>query len=342
MAKKKKQEEAPKGSPAWMATFSDLMNLLLCFFVLLFSMSSVDESKAEALIKSLADTFSIFNAGGSSLDEGVLISNGASQLSYLDDYYNDGGQSSDYEYNESTSTEEKQGGESTEASDSATGVNPTAVPTQTPQGGDHTNEGSTSEDPLSGKDPEDIDVGEKTDDKSGGSEINIEDAKDALLASDKDKTNKLYTDIVTNAELENLGDTVEITVDTESFKFVQITIQGGILFDSGSADLKESAKPTVSKIGDILKGYSDYKIEVIGHTDNVPIITIGQFKDNDFLSAARAISVAQFFIDVKKLDPTLITFSGRGQYEPIASNDTEAGRAKNRRVEIRIYNQSSY
>ena len=75
MARQKK-EEAPKGSPAWMATFSDLMNLLLCFFVLLFSMSSVDEDKFEQLIASLQSQYSILNGGGSSVGEGNMVSAG--------------------------------------------------------------------------------------------------------------------------------------------------------------------------------------------------------------------------------------------------------------------------
>ena len=64
---KKNQEEAPKGSPAWMATFSDLMNLLLCFFVLLFSMSTVDEVKQEKVVASFNQMFSVFEAGASGL-----------------------------------------------------------------------------------------------------------------------------------------------------------------------------------------------------------------------------------------------------------------------------------
>ena len=94
---KRKPEEPPKGSPAWMATFSDLMNLLLCFFVLLFSMSSVDEAKYEELVVSLSNSFSIFDGGGSSLGEGILISSGVSQLNELDDYYNDMGSASEAE-----------------------------------------------------------------------------------------------------------------------------------------------------------------------------------------------------------------------------------------------------
>ncbi len=85
----KKKEEAPKGSPAWMATFSDLMNLLLCFFVLLFSMSTVDAEKFEMVIASLQSSFSILPSGGSSVSEdGELISSGISALEMFDDYLN--------------------------------------------------------------------------------------------------------------------------------------------------------------------------------------------------------------------------------------------------------------
>ena len=77
---KRKQEEPPKGSPAWMSTFSDLMNLLLCFFVLLFSMSTVDAEKFELVVQSLQSTFSILPSGGSTIGEGELISSGVSML----------------------------------------------------------------------------------------------------------------------------------------------------------------------------------------------------------------------------------------------------------------------
>ena len=77
---RRREEEPPKGSPAWMNTFSDLMNLLLCFFVLLFSMSSIDEAKYNELVASLNNTFSIFDAGATAIGDGILISNGVSQL----------------------------------------------------------------------------------------------------------------------------------------------------------------------------------------------------------------------------------------------------------------------
>lgn len=94
---KRKPEDPPAGSPAWMATFSDLMNLLLCFFVLLFSMSTVDAQKFELVAASFANTFSIFTAGGKAIGDGMLISNGVSQLNNLDSYVNSMGKSEDAE-----------------------------------------------------------------------------------------------------------------------------------------------------------------------------------------------------------------------------------------------------
>lgn len=95
MAKKQKQEEAPAGSPAWMSTFSDLMNLLLCFFVLLFAMSSVDEAKFEELANALSSRLNIFSGGQASFGKGQLISSGVSQLNELDEYVNSMGQASE-------------------------------------------------------------------------------------------------------------------------------------------------------------------------------------------------------------------------------------------------------
>ena len=99
---KRKPEEVKPGAPAWQATFADLMNLLLCFFVLLFSMSTVDAQKFEMIAASFSETFSIFDAGATAIGDGVLISNGVSQLNELDEYINSTGKTaeSDTEVNE--------------------------------------------------------------------------------------------------------------------------------------------------------------------------------------------------------------------------------------------------
>ncbi|MGN0506776.1 MAG: OmpA family protein [Lachnospiraceae bacterium] len=289
MAKKKKQEDAPKGSPAWMATFSDLMNLLLCFFVLLFSMSSVDESKAEALIKSLADTFSIFSGGGSSFDDGSLISNGATQLTQLDDYFNTMGQTSDGDNENNPNTDEN---------------------------------GNDSDDPY-------------TPAPTGTPTPSIEETE---RQENKEQTGLIYEEVIGLADRYNIGEYLDVGVDAEYYRYIQIEISGAVLFDSGEAELKESAKPIISKLGDILKQYSGYKIEIIGHTDNVPQTNTKKFKNNRHLSAARALAVADYLIDEKGIDERMVEFTGKGETEPIADNSTEEGRAKNRRVEIRLYN----
>ena len=99
MARKKKEEVPAPGSPAWMATFSDLMNLLLCFFVLLFAMSTVDAQKLQQVAASFNEDFSIFEGGATAIGDGILISNGVSQLNELDQYINSTGKTAESEEN---------------------------------------------------------------------------------------------------------------------------------------------------------------------------------------------------------------------------------------------------
>lgn len=96
MAKKKEEFKLPPGTPApWMSTFSDMMTLLMCFFVLLFSMSEVDAAKFEEVAKSFQSTISIFSAGSKAVGDGILVSNGVSQLNMLDEYINMSGKTAE-------------------------------------------------------------------------------------------------------------------------------------------------------------------------------------------------------------------------------------------------------
>ena len=133
MAKKKAVEDVKPGAPAWTATFSDLMNLLLCFFVLLFSMSSVDAAKYEEVAKSFAETFSVFQGGGNAIGDGVMVSNGVSQLNELSQYFSSMGVSAtgrqDNEIDNNSETQEeftsdggKEGEQESEDSFSSTGA----------------------------------------------------------------------------------------------------------------------------------------------------------------------------------------------------------------------------
>lgn len=270
MAKKRRQEDPPAGSPAWMATFSDLMNLLLCFFVLLFSMSSIDASKYEQVVASLSNSFSIWSGGGSAIDEGLLISSGVSQLNELAEYYSNMGAAS---------------------------------------------------------------AEEETDDGDP-----MKKYEEQIAKEQQQETEELYEEMVELSEKEKVDDYVNINMD-DNYQYVRISLNGAILFASGQSQIKSDAKPILNKVGDILKVYDKHLIKIEGHTDNVPF-SGGKYSDNMVLSAQRAISVWEYLVNEKKLDPTTLEAAGRSEYEPIASNRTEEGRAKNRRVEIKIYTEN--
>ncbi len=131
-----------------------------------------------------------------------------------------------------------------------------------------------------------------------------------------------------------IRDQVEIEFNAE---YVSLTLNGAILFDSGQCEIRADAVPLVDKIGKILELYNQNIIEVEGHTDNVPIHT-AKYPDNNVLSMYRALTVADYIRDITSLNPAHIKSSGRGDYVPVADNATEEGRARNRRVEIKIYN----
>ncbi len=114
-----------------------------------------------------------------------------------------------------------------------------------------------------------------------------------------------------------------------------------IFFDSGRAALKKEGKEVLKKVAAALKGYENKIIRVVGHTDNVPLAKSlqGMFPTNWELSVARATTVVRFLQD-SGIPPERMIPSGRGEYEPVASNDTPEGRQKNRRIEIMLIDKS--
>lgn len=313
---RQKQEEAPKGSPAWMATFSDLMNLLLCFFVLLFSMSSVDEEKFEQLIASLQSQYSILNGGGSSVGEGNMISAGINQMQKYDVYFNPKATSS----GEGKSDAEEQDILHTMADDD--GAN------HFPEDGFSTNEGQ-EEGVESDKDLSDNQVAglEESQMTEQAAMEMVEEAEVRESEQMADKVERLLNKY-------GIQDMVEVDFNGQH---VSMTLNGAILFSSGSSDLAKDALPLVDKIGKILRRFKGNMIEIEGHTDNVPVHN-ARFPDNNVLSMYRALSVADYLRNTTSIDPSSIKSSGRGDYVPIADNGTPEGRAQNRRVEIKIFN----
>ncbi|WP_287387895.1 flagellar motor protein MotB [Lachnospira sp.] len=261
---KKTEDEAPAGSPAWMATFSDLMNLLLCFFVLLFSMSSTDAGKFEEVAASLAASFSILPSGGSALSsEGVLVNSGASQLNELSTYYN------------------------------SMGLN-----------------------------------------AEGETDTEVQDAYEQVQEEGQAESEQMAEEITESLAASNVADQVEVTATS---KYVVLNLSGGVLFESGSYAIREDAKTLLKAVSVAIKEYDGNIISIEGHTDNVPMHS-AQIEDNMMLSLYRAYSVYRFFVDEYGFSEETMTSSGRGENVPIATNETAEGRALNRRVEIKIYN----
>lgn len=197
----KNKEETEIKTDGWKDTFSDLMNLLLCFFILLYSMSSIDEAKYAELVASLSNSVSIFSGGEKAIGQGQLISSGATQLNNLDEYYSDMGKQAQ--------------------------------------------ETENADDPMA--------------------------KLEAKQAQEKKKRmDELYGDVVGQTEKKQLDDDLDVTID-DGYNYVMLSLNGSVLFESGSAEIQKDAKKILNRIGDVLKMYPKNTIKIEGHTDNVPI-----------------------------------------------------------------------
>ncbi|RFU67928.1 flagellar motor protein MotB [Peribacillus saganii] len=114
-----------------------------------------------------------------------------------------------------------------------------------------------------------------------------------------------------------------------------LTIRDNVLFESGSAEVKEIHKGISKEISELLVMDPPRNIVISGHTDNVPIETY-QFRSNWDLSVMRAVNFMKIMLENKKLDPVWFSATGFGEFKPIASNDTASGKSNNRRVEVLI------
>lgn len=306
MGKKKEEFKLPPGTPEpWMSTFSDMMTLLMCFFVLLFSMSTVDAAKFEEVAKSFQSTFSIFSGGAQAIGDGILVSNGVSQLNMLDEFINSSGKTAE-----------------ADAKD--------------PEKLDKQEQASADVEPVDATAAAAMEAAELL----GLTEQEVQDLKETVeqIEEEKLKLSEALAEKIEEALEENMvGDKVDVSVNAD---YVLLTFNGAFLFDSGKADLKEDAIPVLNKVGVILARYAQWDIEIEGHTDSVPL-NGGRYENNDVLSSYRALAVFDYLKENSSIDPGMVKHSGRGEYMPIADNATPEGRAKNRRVEIKVYNSLS-
>ena len=153
------------------------------------------------------------------------------------------------------------------------------------------------------------------------------DAKSKIDSLNQALTNKL-TRSLTRDEMKE--------VDVQVLKgVVYISLADNMLYKSGSYEIGDRAGETLQKIAKIIMDYKDYDVLVEGNTDNVPI-SQKNIRNNWDLSALRASSVVQALQNQYGVDPKRLSAAGRGEYNPIASNDTEVGKQRNRRTQIII------
>ena len=160
------------------------------------------------------------------------------------------------------------------------------------------------------------------------------------LVEVKSKSDSLNM-VLTNNLTRSLSKEEMKEVDVQVLKgVVYISLADNMLYKSGSYELNDRAQETLSKIAKIITDYKDYDVLIEGNTDNVPVNTAApsmkNIRNNWDLSALRASSVVQYLIDHFGVAPKRLTAGGRGEYNPVASNDTELGKQRNRRTQIII------
>lgn len=274
---KRKEQPAEEGAPAWMATFSDLMNLLLCFFVLLFASSTMDEGKIQKIAASFDNaSFSILDQNSVSLISGDMMSGGVTQLA---------------DTNSMLMSGKSNNGVRSDETDTAS--------------------------------------------MSDAAAMSDEELKSEYERRGEEQSEEMYEEIVQAAESYKIDNKISINYTAQ---YVELDLNGSILFDTGVAEVRSDSQLFLQKIASILVKYKYNTIEIEGHTDNVPISN-SQFENNRELSTERARSVYEYIMAQEHFIDENMKIAGYGESKPIASNATEEGRARNRRVTIKIYNQ---
>lgn len=138
-------------------------------------------------------------------------------------------------------------------------------------------------------------------------------------------------------EMRSALESKDVTISKLQGKLT-VNILDRILFDSGEAELKNEGEAVLRKVADILTQHPTLKVQVIGHTDNVPIrpSARSRFASNWELSTARAIAAVRFLCEKAAVDPKRLGAVGYAEFRPVADNSTPEGRARNRRIAISI------
>ncbi|MCL2060628.1 MAG: flagellar motor protein MotB [Oscillospiraceae bacterium] len=313
MARKKIEEES-RGAPEWMTTYSDLVTLLLTFFILLFSLSAIDAAKFEAITSSLRSSFNVLNRSGmlnsNTGDAVVAITNQTNAQEEAEEPPVEPGSKEHIEQLEGTISELRQE------------VEVLSVELAEYQELDAEAEASALANANAPDDARDTTPYEMTEE-----EIIQKEIRDAR----QQKLNNFKQDILEEVDLLGIGGYVSIVSEEER---LVLRLNSQILFDSGSATLRQEGRDVMLSLGESFQDL-DHFIDVQGHTDNVPIRT-SQFPSNWELSTQRATNVVRILQDECQVPPSRLRSTGFGEYQEISDNATPEGRQNNRRIDIVI------
>ena len=354
---KKKEEECPRcdtGAPAWMATFADMATLLMAFFVLILSFSSVNVPKFEQVAGSLKLAFGIKRVVAKvsiPMAETIIVSTftlseaaptvlpqptqsvvdpsrrNVKQMKGLDEAPAD----IEAEYQQVLEAMEYE----VEQGQVVVSIQGEKIVVEVIEDSANNTEASDSSLGKGGR------ISQQTLEIARGvneitseitSEIVVKRQNQGLAKAEGQATEAASKYEAIRAELSEQIEQglAEVERDGDS---VIIRLGQQDSFSSGSAALQLGFEDTLISVGDALSNTGG-QIRVEGHTDNVPVAFSERFRSNWDLSSARSAAVANFLLDNSRLQPGRVTITGLADSEPIANNSTAAGRAQNRRIEV--------
>lgn len=165
---------------------------------------------------------------------------------------------------------------------------------------------------------------------AGQTEIDMQsDLKEFLGEDEFKKLEDLKNEVDARLHTSGMDQSTSTMIDMRG---LVVRLNNAIVFDPGSAEIKKKSEETLIEVADILNTTDNY-IRIEGHTDNTPILYSG-YSSNWELSSSRAINVVKFFIDKCGFSPDKLVAVGYGEFKPVSDNETEEGRAKNRRIDI--------
>lgn len=303
MSRKKEEHEKEPNHERWLVSYADFITLLFAVFVVLYAMSQVDKARVAKVIASTNDAFGISKSPAapafSVLDTASLIPMPSKQKSAPDPGLTE-------EQKQKYKNKSKQ----TDLVDEAFKT-PVITPRVEKKG------------KIAGQE-------EKSTAKALTSTADTHPPQPPeKIRADTEEFKKIKEDITTFLQEKGAEDQIKMVIGPRG---LIISLKDTEFFDSGKATVRPESMHLLDNISDAIGKYSN-SIRIEGHTDNIPIKT-SAFPSNWELSTARATNIVHYLVTSRPILPDRLSAIGYGEYRPVADNNTEEGRLKNRRVDI--------